>query len=182
MRPKLYNFVTNEFRDKGYTLLFNKLTLNTSPKKLELGFLNDKFTPLEIKTLNQKLTEYNIFNTRLDIRQDTTDLKKLIQDEINFDKSGMAQKELKIAALEQQNKSNQYDNNALLKEVRILFPEIENLSIANHDFNTEIDSLKTVPVLIYQSRKELPKAVKEKFNLWLKQRLVKDKIEIYKLK
>lgn len=178
---RIDNFVTNEFRDKGYTLLFNKLTLNTSPKKLELGFLNDKFTPLEIKTLNQKLTEYNIFNTRLDIRQDTTDLKKLIQDEINFDKSGMAQKELKIAALEQQNKSNQYDNNALLKEVRILFPEIENLSIANHDFNTEIDSLKTVPVLIYQSRKELPKAVKEKFNLWLKQRLVKDKIEIYKL-
>ncbi len=178
---RVERFVTNEFKNKGYTVLFNKSTLNTNPKKLDLGFLNDKFSAQEIKTLNQKLMDYNIFDTELHIRQDTTDLKKLIQNEINFGKSGMAQKELKIAALEQKKKSNQYDNKSLLKEAKILFPEIENLSITNHNFNTETDSLKTVPVLIYQSKEELPKAAKEKFNLWLKQRLSNDKIEIYKL-
>ena len=177
---RVEKFVTNEFKNKGYTVLFNKLTVNTNPKKLDLGFLNDKFTPLEIKALNQKLTEYNISNTRLHIRQDTTDLKKLIQNEINFGKSGLSQKDLKIAALEQKNKSNQYDNKSLLSETKILFPEIENMSLENHSFIIKKDSTATVPVLIYQSKEELPKASVEKLHSWLKQRLASDEIEIYK--
>lgn len=178
---RIEKFVTNEFKDKGYTLLFNKLTVNTNPKKLDLGFLNHKFSIDEIKDYNKKLIQYDISNTQLYIRQDTTDLKKLIQNEINFGKSGMTQKELKIAALEQQIKSNQYDNKSLLKEVQILFPEIENLSISNHTFSAETDNL-TVPVLIYKSKKEISKTSKEKLSLWLKQRLSKKEIVIYQLK
>ena len=177
---RVEKFVTNEFKNKGYTVLFNKLTVNTNPKKLDLGFLNDKFTPLEIKALNQKLTEYNISNTRLHIRQDTTDLKKLIQNEINFGKSGLTQKDLKIAALEQKNKANQHDNKSLLSETKILFPEIENMSLENHSFIIKKDSTATGPVLIYQSKEELPKASVEKLHSWLKQRLASDEIEIYK--
>ncbi len=107
---RIEKFVASEFKNKGYTLLFNKSTLNSNPRKLDLGFLNHKFSPEEIKTFNQKLIEYNISNTQLHIRQDTTDLRKLIQNEINFGKSGLTQKELKIATLEQKIKSAQYDN------------------------------------------------------------------------
>jgi uncharacterized hydrophobic protein (TIGR00271 family) len=177
---RIERFVTNEFKNKGYTVLFNKSTLNTNPKKLDLGFLNDKFTPQKIKELNQKLIQYNITNTKLQIRQDTTDLKKLIRNEINFGKSGITQKELKIAALEQKIRSNLYDNKSLLAEVKILFPEIQNLSIENHTFTIKKDSTTVVPVLLYQSKNELPKTSKQKLGLWLKQRLSKDKIEIYK--
>lgn len=179
---RIEKFVTNEFKNKGYTVLFNKSTVNTNPKKLDLGFLNDKFTPPEIKALNQKLIEYNISNTQLNIRQDTTDLKKLIQNEINFGKSGINEKDLKIAALEQKIKSNPYNNKSLLAEVRILFPEIQNLSIENHTFTIKKDSTSVVPVLVYQSKEELPKASIQKFNLWLKQRLSNNKIEIYQRK
>lgn len=177
---RVERFVTNEFKNKGYTVLFNKSTMNSNPKKLDLGFLNDKFSPQEIKALNQKLIEYNISNTRLQIRQDTTDLKKLIQNEINFGKSGMTQKELKIAALEQKIKSDQYDNKSLLAETKILFPEIQNLSIENHTFTIKKDSTTVVPVLVYQSKEELPKASKEKLSLWLRKKLSKETIEIYK--
>lgn len=177
---RVERFVTNEFKNKGYTVLFNKSTMNSNPKKLDLGFLNDKFSPQEIKALNQKLIEYNISNTRLQIRQDTTDLKKLIQNEINFGKSGMTQKELKIAALEQKIKSDQYDNKSLLAETKILFPEIQNLSIENHTFTNKKDSTTVVPVLVYQSKEELPKASKEKLSLWLRKKLSKETIEIYK--
>lgn len=177
---RVERFVTNEFKNKGYTVLFNKSTINSNPKKLDLGFLNDKFSPQEIKALNQKLIEYNISNTRLQIRQDTTDLKKLIQNEINFGKSGMTQKELKIAALEQKIKSDQYDNKSLLAETKILFPEIQNLSIENHTFTIKKDSTTVVPVLVYQSKEELPKASKEKLSLWLRKKLSKETIEIYK--
>lgn len=179
---RIEKFVTNEFKNKGYTVLFNKSTVNTNPKKLDLGFLNDKFTPPEIKALNQKLIEYNIYNTQLHIRQDTTDLKKLIRNEINFGKSGINEKDLKIAALEQKIKSNPYNNKSLLAEVRILFPEIQNLSIENHTFTIKKDSTSVVPVLVYQSKEELPKASIQKFNLWLKQRLSNNKIEIYQRK
>lgn len=183
-KQKLYeqrieNFVTNEFKDKGYTVLFSKLTITTEPKKLDLAFLNHKFSAKEIKALNHKLNEYNISGTQLHIRQDTTDLKKLIRNEINFGKFGLNKKVLKMAALQQESKSNEYDNKSLLKEIKILFPEIQNLSIENHSFGSENDSLKTIPVLIYQSKNKLSKASQEKLSLWLKQRLSKDKIQIY---
>lgn len=178
---RIENFVTNEFKNKGYTVLFNKSTLDSNPKKLDLGFLNHRFSAQEIKALNQKLIEYNISDTKLEIRQDTTDFKKYIQNEINFGISGTNKKDIKIATLEHIISSNEYDNKSLLAEAKILFPEIENLSISNHDFNENTDSLKTIPVLVYQSKKELPKASKEKLNLWLQQKLSKDKIEIYKL-
>jgi uncharacterized hydrophobic protein (TIGR00271 family) len=179
-QQRIEKFVTMELKDRGYTLIFNKLTTNTNPKKLDLAFLNHKFSPEEIKGLNQKLIDYNISGTKINIRQDTTDLKKYIQNEINFGRIGTNKKDFKIAALEQKILSNQYNDKSLLAEVKILFPEIENLSIANHTFNISKDSLKVIPVLIYQSKKELPTASKEKLTLWLQQKLSKDKIEIYK--
>ncbi|WP_291097722.1 MULTISPECIES: TIGR00341 family protein [unclassified Flavobacterium] len=177
---KIELFINNEFSNKGYTLLYKKITFNTNPKILVLGFLTKKFADPEIKTLNQKLNEYKIANTILQIRQDTTDLKKYILNEINIGKTGINEKDLKIANLEQNILANQYDNKALLSEAKIIFPEIENLSISNHTFNKNTDSLKTVPVLVYQSKKDLPEASKQKLTLWLQQRLSKNKIEIYK--
>jgi hypothetical protein len=41
---------------------------------------------------------------------------------------------------------------ALLAEVKILFPEIENISLSNHTFNDNTDGTRTVPVLIYKTR------------------------------
>lgn len=177
---RIENFVTNEFKNKGYTVLFNKSTLDSYPKKLDLGFLNHKFSAQEIKALNQKLIEYNISDTKLEIRQDTTDFKKYIQNEINFGISGTNKKDIKIATLEHIISSNEYDNQLLLKEVKILFPEIENLSIANHDFNKDTDSLKTIPVLVYQSKKALQENSEQKLILWLKQKFSKGEIEIYR--
>ncbi len=175
-------FVTNEFKNKGYTLLFKKSTLNTNPKKLDLGFLTKKFTVAEIKVLNKKLIDYNILNTKLQIRQDTTDIKRYILNEINFGKTGINEKDLIIARLENKFLFDQYDNKAILSEVKIIFPEIDNLSISNHTFNKNTDSVKTIPILIYQSKKELPEASKQKISLWLQQRLSVEKIEVYKKK
>jgi hypothetical protein len=66
-----------------------------------------------------------------------------------------------------------------LAEVKILFPEIENISLSNHTFNENTDSTRTVPVLIYKSKEALEEPLEEKLALWLKQRLAKKQIEIY---
>jgi hypothetical protein len=81
--------------------------------------------------------------------------------------------------LKKQITSSTYDNKALLSEIKILFPEVENISITNHIFNENTDSLKTVPVLIYNSKTALKDEYKNKLTLWLEQRLAKNNIELY---
>lgn len=172
-------FMETEFTNKGITILYKKTKFNVNPKKLELGFLTKKFTDKEVKSLNDKLVQYDINNTKLIVIQDTTDLKSDILNEINFNKSLLSKKDVTILNLKKEIASNSYDNKALLSEIRILFPEIENISISNHTFNEKTDSTKTIPVVIYDSKKEISDGAKEKLTLWLQQRLIKKQIIIY---
>ena len=177
---KIERFITNEFTNKGYTILYKKIITNVVPKKIELVFLTKKTTNNELKVLNQKLTNYGIANTQLKIRQDTVDIKKYISNQINFEKSILNEKDLLIANLGKQIKKNLYDNKAILAEAKIIFPEIVNLSISNHIFDENTDNAKVVPVMVYNSKKELSTSSKKKLILWLQQRLDKEKIEIYR--
>ncbi len=71
-------FITNEFVNNGYTLIYKQTKFNAKPKKIELAFLTKKFTDNELKILNQNLIYYDIKNTELSIRQDTKDIKSEI--------------------------------------------------------------------------------------------------------
>ncbi|PRZ24067.1 TIGR00341 family protein [Flavobacterium granuli] len=175
-------FTETEFTDKGIAILYKKTKFNESPKKLELGFLSKRYSDQEIKNLNEKLKSYHINNTKLLIIQDTTDLKSDILNEINYNKSVLSQKDVTILNLKNEIASNKYENNALLAEIKILFPAIENISIANHTFNEDTANAKTLPVLLYKSKTELDEASKQKLTLWLQQRLKKKQIEIYSQK
>lgn len=185
VNQKKYNqnvelFINNEFTKKGYNLIYHKTTTNTTPKKINLGFFSKKFTAAEITKLNNKLVSYNITGTKLQITQDTTDIKKLIQNQINTGKIDIDQKDLKIAALENKIAINNYDNKSILAETKILFPEIQDISISNHSYMITSDSLKIVPVLIYKSSTVLDNDSKQKLTLWLEQKLSKKNIEIYR--
>ena len=63
---------------------------------------------------------------------------------------------------------------------QIIFPEIENISIANHTFLVKSDSLIVHPIMVYKSKTTLSDSSKQKLQLWLQKRLSKEKIEIYK--
>ncbi|HJS01383.1 MAG TPA: TIGR00341 family protein [Flavobacterium sp.] len=175
-------FTENEFTQKGITIVYQKTRFNKSPKILELGFLSKRFSDAEIKELNQSIKNYDLGNTQLIIKQDTTDLKNDILNEINFNKSALSQKDLTILNLKKEIAMNHFDNNKLLAEMKILFPNIQNISISNHVFNENTDSLKTVPVLIYKSKNEFDKPEQDKLVLWLQQRLSKKQLEIYRQK
>jgi uncharacterized hydrophobic protein (TIGR00271 family) len=173
-------FIETEFSNKGIAILYKKTKFTEKPKKLDLGFLSKKFTALEIKALNDKLKNYDIANTQLRVIQDTTDLKSDILNEIKYNKSVLSEKDVAILKLKKEITLNKYENQALLSEVKILFPEINNISISNHTFNDNTDSLKTVPVLLYNSKSALKDQYKTKLTLWLEKRLVKTDIEIYR--
>ena len=68
-------FTEKEFTEKGFTIVYKKSVFNKNPKRLELGFLSKRFNKSEIKELNDRLKEYDLKNTKLIIKQDTTDLK-----------------------------------------------------------------------------------------------------------
>ena len=173
-------FTEKEFTEKGFTIVYKKSVFNKNPKRLELGFLSKRFNESEIKELNNRLKEYDLKNTKLIIKQDTTDLKSDILNEINFNKSTLSEKDVTILSLKNQIEANNYNTTKLLAEMKILFPTIENISISNHVFNAATDSIQTVPILIYKSKNELEQAEKNKIMQWLKQRLSKKHIEMYR--
>ncbi|KQB44077.1 putative integral membrane protein [Flavobacterium daejeonense] len=172
-------FTEREFTEKGITIVYQKTQFNKNPKIVELGFLSKRFSDSEIKDLNKSLKDYELSNTKLIVKQDTTDLKSDILNEIKFNKSTISQKDVTILNLKKQLAANQYNNKELLAEMKILFPNIENISISNHTFNENTDSLKIVPVLVYKSKSQLESAEKNKLMQWLKQRLDKKRLEIY---
>ena len=117
-------FTEREFTEKGITIVYQKTQFNKNPKIVELGFLSKRFSDSEIKDLNKSLKDYELSNTKLIVKQDTTDLKSDILNEIKFNKSTISQKDVTILNLKKQLAANQYNNKELLAEMKILFPNI----------------------------------------------------------
>ena len=175
---KVDQFISTEFTNKGYTIIHKKLQFNSNPKKLELAFLTKKYSDDELIELKNKLKTYEIPNTNLIIKQDTTDIRNIILQEMSGKQIFIDQKDLKIAELEKIIISNKYNNKEILSETKILFPEIEDLSLANHIYYEETDSVQIIPVLIYQSKKRLSQKNQTQLTQWLQQKLNKNQIKI----
>lgn len=176
---KVSLFINTEFSQNGYTLIYKKTDFKTEPKQIELAFLTKKFTPKETADLNKKLEYYDINNTLLTIKQDTSNLKNDILNEISKSDKTLNEKDQIIQSLQQEIARNKYANLEILNETKLLFPKINNLSIANHSF-VQSDTSVIVPVMIYTSQGELKKEELQKLRAWLLQRLNIDKLELYK--
>jgi len=189
-KEQIILFTENEFSKKGDVIIYKKTKFNESPRKIELGFLDKKFDKKEIEQLNEKLKIYNLDNTKLVVIQDTTDLKSDILNEIKFNQSATNEKDITILGLKKQLETEflakekleaaKYNNQNLLAEIKILFPEIEDISISDHVFYENTDSTKTIPVLIYKSIEDLQKSDEEVLISWIKQRLNKKQIKIFR--
>jgi len=168
-------FIHTEFPQKDFTLIYKKTNYNTEPKIIELAFLSKKFSPVEIKSLNQKLKEYDLMNTQLLIKQDTFDIKNDILNTIGDYKKSGADKDQLIEDLQQKISNYQINNAKVSKEVAILFPEVSPITITQYASKD-----KTIPVLLYKSKAELNMITQKKLMSWLKQRLEKDSVEVYR--
>jgi hypothetical protein len=168
-------FIDTEFPQKDFTLIYKKTNYNANPKTIELAFLSKKFNPVEIKSLNQKLKNYDLLNTQLHIKQDTFDLKNDILNTINSHKKSGADKDELIINLQKKISNYQANNNKVSKEATILFPEINAVSITQYTSKE-----KTIPIFLYKSNAELNLDSKRRLIIWLKQRLEQDSIEVYK--
>ncbi|MFA5556944.1 MAG: DUF389 domain-containing protein [Flavobacteriaceae bacterium] len=172
-------FITNEFLNNGYTLIFKQTKFNSNPKKIELAFLTKKFSDEELNLLNQKLTYYGITNTELSIKQDTKDLKKEILSELGNQNKVLSEKDVTINNLKNELNIYKIDNTETIKEISILFPELKDVSIGKHITNLNTDSTKTVTVLLYQKDSINQGEIDvNKIDRWLKQKFKTPDIKI----
>jgi len=177
-RQNVEQFITNEFINKNFTLIFRQIKFNSNPKKIELAFLTKKFTDEELKLLNQKLEQYDIPNTELNIKQDTKDLKGEILNELGNQNKILSEKDILINTLQSELSEYKIDNTETIKEISILFPELKDVSIGRHIINPNTDSTKTMTVLLYQTDDTNKEFDKNKIDQWLKQKFKTNEIKI----
>jgi uncharacterized hydrophobic protein (TIGR00271 family) len=179
------DFFEKELTSKGYTIVYKSVNYYQTPKKIEIALLRKQFSKNEIDSLNKKINTLNIPVTRLLFRQDTIDrfdmLNKAIRYEISDLKSTISEKNIKIDSLQNIVSKKSIDSKKVLNEARILFPDLDQLSIETHTMHSQKDST-LVTVLLYHSAKIFSIKEKTKFNEWLKERLEVDSIELIQKK
>lgn len=173
-------FIQNELVYKGYTLIFQKTQFNSRPKKLELAFLDKRFSDGELQELNQKMQLYDINNTELYIRQDSVDLRKDILEEINKQNEYVNQKDITIQSLKNELQSFKLDENKLLEELNILYPNLAPFSLGKQNVYINKDSTNFQYYLIHQNK--LTDEETESINKWLSYKLPNNNINIISLK
>lgn len=177
-------FTDQEFIAKGYTLVYKKTAYAPKKKILELAFLSKRFSDSEINFLRKKISENRYLKgTDLIIRQDSTDrfnaLKGDILSQIKSSENELNAKDLKIIELQKELASYQFNNTAFLKEARILFPDVNSLSVVRQKAAFKNDSTADLTAVIYDGGKPLQKADKDKFRRWLNERLAVKNVVLY---
>lgn len=168
------HFVSRNFIENGYTIIYRKTRFASNPKNVELAFLNKRFTAAEMDSLQDLFTK-SIQNTRLVIRQDTADLKKDILNELGADRARLAEKDKVISGLRQQLAGNQLNSGPLLEEIKLLFPAITDIAISNHRY-TASNEARTIAM--YRGKKALPDTELKRLRGWLARRLNIPNLEV----
>ncbi|MEN5232616.1 DUF389 domain-containing protein [Sphingobacterium faecium] len=171
-------FIQNELVQKGYTLIYEKTQFNSRPKKIELAFLDKKFSKSELVELKNALSIYNINNTELIIRQDSTDLKRDILAEISRRSENVSEKDIAIQNLRKELANYKFDDQELIKEITTLFPTLTPFSIGKQLAVNAVDSTKIETILFYRGKEKLDSKELSKLRDWLNIKLEGSDIQI----
>ena len=148
------HYITAEFENNGYTIIYKKIHYNTNPKSIELAFLDKKFTDEEVKTLQSNLKNFKLHNTELIIRQKESDIDKEILSEINKNKASLSNKDIKINQLKEELAQYKYNDPTFAKEIQVLFPNIERFYFGKLTDFSEKDNTSLTTVMLYTPKKE----------------------------
>lgn len=164
-------FISSEFNNRGYTVIYKKLNYNSNPKKVDLAFLERKLTKEEMDMYNRLLEDKGVHNTKLNFRQNDGDLKSEILSELDKQNSSLSEKDMIINNLRQELKDYQINDPGLVNELNILFPELKDISMGKIEKYITPDSVKTEWLILYNVDKKSKRVDKAKMKNWLKERL-----------
>src|SRR5690606_10993166 len=158
------NFIKKEFTDSGSIVIYKKIDYKSNPKTIELGFLSQSYDSLEIANYNKELIDFGISNTILSIRQYNSELKSEIMSELNKNNANLSEKDLEINSLRQETQQYQIADKELLRDLRIIFPELENLAIGKMKNFTTNDSVCNSIAILFEAKEGIDKS---KLKDWL---------------
>jgi uncharacterized hydrophobic protein (TIGR00271 family) len=179
-------FIQKEFTDKGYVVVYKRSELKTNKKKLELAFLQHKFTRNELDSLKVKINRNTYLKgTDLLIRQDTTDrftaLKGDILNEIRSNDNKIQLRDSRIKQLEEKVASSSVNNIQLFHETKVLFPQVKAISVLqNTSFVTTKDSTFTITTVAFDAEGTIKKDELDKMKQWLTKRLKVNNISLFR--
>lgn len=174
-------FIEKEFLDNGNTLIYKKVNYNNNSKTIELAFLKKSYSESQINELNKKMKEFGLQNTKLLIKQNSTDnlqaLKKDILNEVNKNGSSQNEKDHQILELENKISENNFDNKQLISEIKTIFPNINSVSLSNQSI-TSVDTTIVMTTLFYNSNPKLNINDKIKLKNWMLKKYKLQEIEL----
>ena len=148
------HYITAEFENSGYTIIYKKIRYNKNPKSIELAFLDKKFSDEELKTLQSNLKNFKLLNTELIVRQKESEIDKEILSEINKNKSSLSSKDVMINQLKEELAQYKYNDPTFAKEIQVLFPNIERFYFGKLTDFSEKDNTSLTTVMLYTPKKE----------------------------
>ncbi|MCP2038815.1 DUF389 domain-containing protein [Chryseobacterium sp. HSC-36S06] len=162
------DFISTEFGNKGYTLIYKKLNYQSLPKTIDIAFLTKKFTPAEIEQFNKKLLAAGLTGTKLNIKQNGLNLQSEMMDDPRASKNEVGEKDIIISSLSSEISRYKVEDATLMQEMKILFPELETVSVAKTQQLVKADSTASQIILVYTAEKSVDT---EKLRNWLSARL-----------
>lgn len=172
------DFVNTEFTSKGFTVIYKKLNYNSSPKKVDIAFLNKKLTTEEMKSYNKMLVDKGITGTEFNFRQNDDDLKSEILGEINKKESAISEKDVVINNLNSELGKYKIEDPKITKEIGILFPDVKDISLGRLEQYPDTDSMNIQVVLLYSSKNS---DNNDKLKEWLSTRLDSKNVQVLNL-
>jgi len=170
-------FIKEQFIDNGYTVIYKKISTGVSPRRIELALLSKTFDSIEIKNLNDKLSDFGITNAQLSIKQNTKDLKSEILSEINKSTASISEKDLQINILSNELKKYRYDDPELYRELVVLFPEVQSIAIGKVQNFIKADSVTESTMVMYTADQRIDEA---KLRKWLRVKMNDESVEVLK--
>lgn len=171
-------FIQQEFVRKGYTLIYENTQFNSRPRKIELAFLDKRFSPAELNDLKLSMEGYHLLNTDLLIRQDSTDLKQDILAEINRQSQNVSEKDITIQNLRNELSSYKVQDKGLTDEINLLFPTLAPFSLGKQFTYVNSDSSFLEMVLTYHGDAQVQAPELKKLRDWMKLKVPSERVSI----
>lgn len=168
-------FIKNEFVDKGSIVIYKNVNYKSNPHMIELGFLSQSYDSIEIAQFNKELIDFGIHNTVLNIRQYNSGLKSEIMSELSKNNTNLSERDLEISALRQKIQQYQIADKDLFKELKIIFPELQDLAIGKVKNFTANDSIFASTLVVFDAKEPIDET---KLKQWLSLKMDENKIEV----
>lgn len=173
-KQSIDQYIEQEFNEKGNTVVYKKTKFRTGSKILEIACLNRDIPLDTIKMLNDKLDDYGLTNTKLVFKRYTSKNINSLKNDLSNE---LTAKDKTIATLQDKLKNNSYNNAQIFREIKTIYPQIIDFSIANHNI-VSVDTTISRPIVILTANPKLKVQEKQKLKNLLSVRLSLSDFEI----